>query len=81
MAVIAIDPVKEKNFSDPESKLVKYRITDEAIRRLKDAGAIPDNVLEKVKKNLGRSYSSSARLELELGLTDEDNELCIAGDS
>ena len=77
VAVIAIDPVKEKNFSDPESKLVKYRITDETIKRLKNAGEIPENVLEKVKKNLGRSYSSSARLELELGLTDEDNELCM----
>jgi ABC-type lipoprotein release transport system permease subunit len=76
-AVIAIDPVKEKNFSDPESKLVKYRITDEAVRCLKDAGAISDKVLEKVRKNLGRSYSSSARIELELGLTDEDNELCM----
>jgi len=73
-AIIAIDPVKEKNFSDPESKLVKYRITDESINRLKDADALPDHVLEKVKVNLGRSYSSSARLELELGLTEEDNE-------
>jgi ABC-type lipoprotein release transport system permease subunit len=76
-AVIAIDPVMERNFSDPESKLVKYRITDEAVTRLKHAGAIPDNVLEKVKKNLGRSFSSSARLELELGLADEDNENCM----
>jgi len=74
VAVIAIDPVKEKNFSDPESKLVKYRITEEAVRLLKDAKAIPDGVLEKVKENLGRSYSSSARLALELGLTDEDHE-------
>jgi ABC-type lipoprotein release transport system permease subunit len=74
VAVIAIDPVKEKNFSDPENKLVKYRITDEAVRRLKDAGIVSDNVLEKVKKSLGRSYSSSARLELELGLTDQDME-------
>ena len=76
-AVIAIDPVKERNFSDPESKLVKYRISDEAVRRLKDSNALSDKVLEKVKKNLGRSYSSSARLELELGLTYEDNELCM----
>jgi ABC-type lipoprotein release transport system permease subunit len=73
-AIIGIDPVKEKSFSDPESKLVKYRITDEVVRQLKDEGAISDNVLEMVTKNLGRSYSSSARLELELGLTDEDNE-------
>ena len=77
VAVIAIDPVKEKNFSDPESKLVKYRITDEAVKHLKDAGVIPDEVMDKVKKNLGRSYSSSARVELELALSDEDKELCM----
>jgi putative ABC transport system permease protein len=75
VAVIAIDPVKEKNFSDPESKLVKYRITDEAVQRLKDAGVIPDKVLDKVKKNVGRSYSSSARLKVELALSDQENEL------
>jgi len=74
VAVIAIDPAKEKNFSDPESKLVKYRITDEAIRRLKDAGPTPEHVLDKLKMNLGRSYSSPARLGLELGLADEDKE-------
>src|SRR4030042_5078022 len=64
VAVIAIDPVKEKNFSDPESKLVKYRITDEAVESLKKANPIPDKILDKMKKNLGRSYSSTASLEL-----------------
>jgi len=77
VAVIAIDPVKEKNFSDPESRLVKYRITDEAVKLLEETGQIPDAVLEEVAKNLGRSYSSSSRLELELRLSDEDNELYI----
>ena len=77
VAVIAIDPVKEKNFSDPESKLVKYRITNEAIKQMKTEAVIPENVLEKVNKNLDRSYSSSARLKLELGLPDEDNELFL----
>jgi ABC-type lipoprotein release transport system permease subunit len=77
VAVIAIDPVKEKNFSDPESKLVKYRITSEAIMQMKTEAVIPENVLEKVNKNLDRSYSSAARLKLELGLQDEDNELFL----
>jgi putative ABC transport system permease protein len=77
VAVIGIDPVKEKNFSNPENKLVKYRITDEAVKQMKEAGKIPDAVLEKVKANLDRSYSSSARLELELGLSDSDIELYI----
>ncbi len=31
VAVIAIDPVKERKFSNPENKLVKYRITDETV--------------------------------------------------
>ena len=76
-AVVAIDPVKERSFSDPESKLVKYRITDEAIKRLTETGTIPDDILDRLKENLGRAYSSSARLELELGLSDEESELFL----
>lgn len=72
VAVIAIDPLKEKNFSDPETKLVKYRITDEAIGKMEEAGVISEKTLEKIRKNLDRSYSSSARLDLELALTDEE---------
>ena len=75
VAVIAIDPEKERNFSNPENKLVKYRITNETAERLREAGVIPDNVLKEVKKNVGRAYSSRARLELELGLSKNDNEL------
>ena len=73
--VVAIDPGKEKNFSDPETRLVKYRITDEVAKRLKDAGVVPDEVLNKVKKNLGRAYSSSKRFERELALSDQDKSL------
>jgi len=75
VSVIAIDPIKERSFSNPENKLVKYRITDEAVKLLKGSGIIPDVILDKVIKNLGRSYSSSARLELELGLNDEEIEI------
>ena len=75
VATIAIDPEKEKNFSDPEGKLVKYRITGEAIEQMIKETVLPANILEKVKNNLDRSYSSEARLKLELGFSDEDNEL------
>jgi ABC-type lipoprotein release transport system permease subunit len=77
VAVIAIDPVKEKEFSNPENKLVKYKITDEAVKSLHETGKIPDAVLNEVKKTLGKSYSSSARLLLELGLSNRDIELCL----
>jgi ABC-type lipoprotein release transport system permease subunit len=75
VAVIAIDPLKEKNFSDPENKLVKYRITDDAVKRLKDESVVPDKVIHELIRNLNRSYSSSARLELELALNDEDKAI------
>lgn len=74
IAVIAIDPVKEKKFSDPESKMVKYRITGEVLNKLEDHGAIPEKVLNKVQSIRERSYSSQERLILELGLSDKDCE-------
>jgi putative ABC transport system permease protein len=77
VAVIAIDPVKEKDFSNPENKLVKYKITEKVVRGLMATGKIPDGVLNEVKKTIGKSYSSSARLVLELGLSERNNELCL----
>ncbi len=61
-AVIAIDPAKEKHFSDPENKLVKYRFTEGSLRQLKDSLVIPENIFEKINNNLGRSYYSTPRL-------------------
>jgi ABC-type lipoprotein release transport system permease subunit len=72
--VMGIDPVKERLFSNPENKLVKYRITGDAIRRLRETGTIPEPVLGKLTENIDRSYSSSARLELELALSGEESK-------
>jgi ABC-type lipoprotein release transport system permease subunit len=44
---------------------------------LTETGTIPDDILDKLKENLGRAYSSSARFELELELSDEDSELFL----
>jgi len=68
VAVIGIDPVKEKMFSNPENKLVRYRITAEALSNMKESGIFPETVLWKLEQNKDRSYSSRARLELEIGL-------------
>jgi len=78
VAVIGIDPVKEKSFSDPENKLVKYRITEAAVNNIKNAAIVPDGLLKRIEENLGRSYSSPARLDLELALSGEENELYMA---
>lgn len=78
VAVIAIDPVKEKNFSDPENKLVRYRITDETVAGLEALGNITDEVIDKVRQSVDRSYSSKARIELELGLSDAEKALFMS---
>ena len=77
VAVLAIDPEKERKFSNPENKLVKYRITNESIDRLKRSANIPVEILDKVRVNLGKSYSSRARLELEMDFSTNDAKLYI----
>jgi len=74
VAVIAIDPEKEKKFSDPEAKLVRYRITDESVRQLKGTPGMPEKIITAMTKSTGRSFSSVGRLELELNLTDDEKE-------
>jgi ABC-type lipoprotein release transport system permease subunit len=75
VAVLAIDPEKERRFSNPENKLVKYRISDEAIARLKSSSKIPSAIFERIENIAGSAYSSRARLELELGLSSEEINL------
>jgi ABC-type lipoprotein release transport system permease subunit len=77
VAVLALDPEKERKFSNPENKLVKYRITREAVDRLKTTSAIPASLFEKIEMNLGKSYSSRARLELEMSFSSNDAKLYI----
>jgi putative ABC transport system permease protein len=72
VALLAIDPEKEKKFSNPENKLVKYSVTIEAINKLKGSSSIPHKVIAKLEKILGTSYSSRARFKLELGLSSDE---------
>jgi putative ABC transport system permease protein len=77
VAVLAIDPEKERRFSNPENKLVRYRITKESIKQLELAAIIPVTILDKIEKIIGSSYSSRARFELDLGLSKNDNKIYI----
>jgi ABC-type lipoprotein release transport system permease subunit len=77
VAVLAIDPEKERRFSNPEYKLVKYKISAEAIAGIKLSSSIPAAVLEKIEKTAGSSFSSRARLELELDLSSDEVSLYL----
>jgi ABC-type lipoprotein release transport system permease subunit len=75
VAVLAIDPIKERKFSNPEIKLVKYRVTVEALERMRKSSSIPPVLVDKVEKIKGSSYSSRARFELDLGLSKDEINL------
>ncbi|MEE4177176.1 MAG: FtsX-like permease family protein [Bacteroides sp.] len=74
VVVMGIDPEKERQFSDPEQKLVKYRITEEAVANLRKGKKIPEDLLAQIEKSQGRSYSSSERLAMELELSPDGKE-------
>lgn len=74
VAVLAIDPEMEKRFSNPENKLVKYRITSETLNKLRDSGTLPDGILSRLELNIGRSYSSIVRLQLEMEFTENESQ-------
>ncbi len=69
--VMGIDPVKEKYVSDVESKLVHYVLSKEAITALKDEG-ISDDLKDQLDIFTNSAYSTTARLQLDLGISDED---------
>ena len=69
--VMGIDPQKEKLLSDVEDKLVKYRLTDEAISRIKSED-IPDYLAKNMDLFNGNSYSSDGSLQTDLGIKDKD---------
>lgn len=74
VAVLAIDPEMEKKFSNPEGKLVKYRITNESINRIKEEDKLPEEITGRLQKNIGRSYSSVSRFELELEFSEDESQ-------
>jgi ABC-type lipoprotein release transport system permease subunit len=77
VAVLGIDPVMESRFSNPVNKLVKYRISKESVNRIRESKKIPESIIAKVEKNIGSAYSSSARLELDLDLSESEINMYI----
>ena len=77
VAVIAIDPERERSFSDPESKLVNYRITQKAVLCMQESDSISSDLIHRVEQIKGRSYSSAARIQLETGLSRRETQASL----
>jgi len=78
VAVLAIDPEMERHFSNPENKLVKYRITESSVLNLRKSSSIPSSLTDRIEKSLNRSYSSVSRFELENEFSKEESQLYLS---
>jgi ABC-type lipoprotein release transport system permease subunit len=69
--VIGIDPDREKYLSDIESRLIKYKITDDAISRVKAEG-VEDRITAKLGELKGNAYPSASSFLIDLALDKKD---------
>lgn len=74
--VMGIDPKKETELSNVESKLVKYTLSENAIMALKEE-QIPKGVKSNLDLFNGNSYASDGRILLDLGVKEKDTEIVL----
>jgi len=70
--VMGIDPAKENYLSKIADKMVKYRLTPEAIDKIRNDPNIPEKVKGLATLFEDGSYTSASRLQLDLGIEDKD---------
>ncbi len=71
--VLGVDPEKEKMMTKLEDRLIKYRLTPEALKLiLKEE--LPEKLKEKLKTLENNSYSNTGKLELDMEFENGDTE-------
>ena len=69
--VMGVDPVKEMHLSKVSDKMVKYRLTPEAIEGIRQDSDLPEKVKELAALFENSAYTNSSRLQLDLGINDK----------
>jgi len=70
--VMGIDPEKEALLSNVRGRLVKYKLSEQAIANLKKS-ELPETIKSKLDLFKGESYSSGGILQLDLGIKNGDS--------
>lgn len=74
--VMGVDPEKETLLSNVKGRLVKFRLTDKVIDRLKKS-QLPAKILARLGLFRGDGYSSEALLQFDLGISAEEAPTCM----
>jgi ABC-type lipoprotein release transport system permease subunit len=70
--VMGIDPEKENEVSDIKSRMVKFRLNEDAVAKLKNE-PLPERMKELLEVFRDESYSGTGRLMLDLGISVKDS--------
>jgi len=70
--VMGVEPDKENYLSKIADKMVKYRLTPEAIKQIKQDPNLPEKVKELTDLFEDNSYTTASRLQLDLGISDKE---------
>ena len=70
--VMGIDPDREAYLSNIPDRLVQYRLSSGALEEIKKDPHLPDKIKELALLHEGYSYTSSSRLQLDLGIGDKE---------
>jgi len=70
--VMGVDPEKEQYLSRIGEKKVRFLVDSSAIRSIRQDSNIPESVAGLAEKSENTAYTTSARLQLDLGISDED---------
>ncbi|MBN2611799.1 MAG: ABC transporter permease [Bacteroidales bacterium] len=73
VAVVGVDPGRELNLSNPNGRLVQYRVTPAAIEKLKEYG-LPEKLLKKLSVLKNSSFVSSDGLRAGIKMSDTEAE-------
>jgi len=76
VAVLGIDPEREHSLSDPEIFMVKYRVGEEVIEKIRQNHQVSEEIKERLKFISGESYCTIEAIARDLGTdVDENSEL------
>jgi len=70
--VMGVDPEKESYLSKIKEKAVKYRLSKESIVKIEQDPDIPEKVKELAPLFENNAYTTSSRLQLDLGISDKE---------
>ncbi len=69
--VMGVDPEKERYLSKVTDKMVKYRLTPDALEKINKDSNLPEKVKELAALFENSAYTNSSRLQLDLGIDDK----------